>query len=47
MQTNLKEALNAENDINKLRFKIGRMMARTPGGQQILTGKNAIKTIET
>ena len=44
---NLKEALNAENDINKLRFKIGRMMARTPGGQQILTGKNAIKTIET
>ena len=44
---NLKEAFDAENDINKLRFKIGRMMARTPGGQKILTGDNAIKTIET
>jgi hypothetical protein len=44
---NLEEAFAAENDINKLRFKIGRMMARTPGGQRILTGKDAIKTIET
>lgn len=44
---NLKEVFDAENDINKLRFKIGRMMARTPGGQRILTGENAIKTVET
>lgn len=44
---NLKDIFDAENDINKLRFKIGRMMARTPGGQRILTGENAIKTIET
>ena len=44
---NLVEAFAAENDINKLRFKIGRMMARTPGGQRILTGENAIKTVET
>ena len=44
---NLQEAFAAENDINKLRFKIGRMMARTPGGQRILTGENAVKTVET
>ena len=44
---NLKNIFDAENDINKLRFKIGRMMARTPGGQKILTGEDAIKTIDT
>ena len=44
---NLKDILDAENDVNKLRYKIGKMMARSPGGQKILTGKNAIKTVET
>ena len=44
---NLKEFIDAEKDIEKLRYKIGRLAARSPNGNPIFTGDNAVKSIET
>jgi len=44
---NIKELFDIDQDINKLRFKMGRMAARNPAGQQIIVGDEAVKTIDT
>jgi hypothetical protein len=44
---NIKEVLDIDQDINKLRFKMGQYAARNPAGQQIVVGDDAIKTIDT
>jgi hypothetical protein len=44
---NIKELFDIDQDINKLRYKMGRYAARNPAGQQIIVGDEAVKTIDT
>jgi hypothetical protein len=44
---NLAKVVEGEEDFKKGLRKIGLMAARNPAGQQVLTGNDAIKTIET
>ena len=44
---NLAKVIEGEQDFKKGLRKIGLMAARNPAGQMVLTGKDAIKTIET
>jgi len=44
---NIKELFDIDQDINKLRYKMGRYAARNPAGQQIIVGDDAVKTIDT
>jgi hypothetical protein len=44
---NIKELFDIDQDINKVRYKMGQMAARNPAGQQIVVGDEAVKTIDT
>jgi hypothetical protein len=44
---NIADLFDIDQDINKLRFKMGQYAARNPAGQQIVIGDEAVKTIDT
>lgn len=47
LNPNLADVLELDKDINKLRYKVGRWLARNPAGQQIIVGDDAALTADS